>query len=96
MLIFPDHSTLSATIIFILAVVFLSYLSVVWDLAFVVSVLEEKCGIDALGRAAELVKGLKLNGFFSEYCVWNTILRYDSGFWVGNVPNVQQQTINNN
>ena len=33
---------------------------------------------------------------FSEYCVWNTILRYDSGFWVGNVPNVQQQTINNN
>ena len=64
MLIFPDHSTLSATIIFILAVVFLSYLSVVWDLAFVVSVLEEKRGIDALGRAAELVKGLKLNGFF--------------------------------
>ena len=44
--------------------VFISYLSVVWDLAFVVSVLEEKCGIDAIGRAAELVKGFKLSGFF--------------------------------
>jgi len=63
-LIFSDHITLSATIIFILTVVFLSYLSVVWYLAFVVSVLEEKRGIDALGRAAEQVKGLKLNGFF--------------------------------
>lgn len=63
-LIFPDHVTFSAIIIFILAAVFLSYLAVVWNLAFVVSVLEEKCGIDALGRAAELVKGLKLCGFF--------------------------------
>lgn len=64
MLIFPDHVTLSEIIILIPAVVFLSYLAVVWNLAFVVSVLEEKCGIDALGRAAVLVKGFKLSGFF--------------------------------
>ena len=63
-LIFPDHVTLSAIIIFIPAAVFLSYLAVVWNLAFVVSVLEEKCGIDALGRAAVLAKGFKLSGFF--------------------------------
>lgn len=63
-LIFPDHVTLSEIIIFIPAVVFLSYLAVVWNLACVVSVLEEKCGIDALGRAAVLVKGFKLSGFF--------------------------------
>ena len=63
-LIFPDHVTLSEIIIFIPAAVFLSYLAVVWNLAFVVSVLEEKCGIDALGRAAVLAKGFKLSGFF--------------------------------
>ncbi|KAM4133548.1 hypothetical protein ACJW30_01G338000 [Castanea mollissima] len=63
-LIFPDHVTLSEIIILIPAVVFLSYLAVVWNLACVVSVLEEKCGIDALGRAAVLVKGFKLSGFF--------------------------------
>ncbi|XP_023903704.1 uncharacterized protein LOC112015528 [Quercus suber] len=63
-LIFPDHVTLSAIIIFIPAVVFLCYLAVVWNLALVVSVLEEKCGIDALGRAGVLVKGFKLSGVF--------------------------------
>lgn len=51
-------------IIIILATVFLSYLAIVWTLAFVVSVMEERCGIDALGKAGELVKGLEMSGFF--------------------------------
>ncbi|KAE8056801.1 hypothetical protein FH972_013540 [Carpinus fangiana] len=51
-------------IIIIPATVFLSYLAIVWTLAFVVSVMEERCGIDALGKAGELVKGLEMSGFF--------------------------------
>uniref|UniRef100_A0A2N9HBX9 Transmembrane protein n=1 Tax=Fagus sylvatica TaxID=28930 RepID=A0A2N9HBX9_FAGSY len=51
-------------VILSLAMVFKSYLAVVWNLALVVSVLEERRGIDALGRAGNLVKGLKLRGFF--------------------------------
>jgi hypothetical protein len=51
-------------VILSLAMVFKSYLAVVWNLALVVSVLEERRGIDALGRAGKLVKGLKLRGFF--------------------------------
>ncbi|KAL5548959.1 hypothetical protein UlMin_004190 [Ulmus minor] len=49
---------------FTLASVFQLYLSIVWTLAFVVSTLEEKSGIEALGKAGQLVKGLKLKGFF--------------------------------
>ena len=43
--------------------IFYLHLSVVWTLAIVVSVIEEKSGIQALGRAARLVKGMKLKGF---------------------------------
>ncbi|CAI9298210.1 unnamed protein product [Lactuca saligna] len=39
------------------------YFSVVWVLSMVVSVLEECSGIEALGRAGRLVKGMKLQGF---------------------------------
>lgn len=39
------------------------YLSIVWNLAIVVSVLEEKCGIESLGKAGRLVNGMKLEGF---------------------------------
>ncbi|PSS21064.1 Potassium/sodium hyperpolarization-activated cyclic nucleotide-gated channel 1 like [Actinidia chinensis var. chinensis] len=40
------------------------YLSVVWLLGLVVSVIEESCyGIEALGRAGGLVKGKRLHGF---------------------------------
>lgn len=47
----------------IAATIFYCYLSVVWNLAIVVSVLEEKCGIEALGKAGRLVEGMKLEGF---------------------------------
>ena len=39
------------------------YLAIVWTLAIVVSILEEKCGIEALAKAGEIVNGLKLRGF---------------------------------
>lgn len=50
--------------IFLLALVFQAYLAVVWNLALVVSVLEEKSGIEALGKAGQLIKGSMLRGFF--------------------------------
>ncbi|KAM1172621.1 hypothetical protein TB1_022171 [Malus domestica] len=50
--------------IFLLALVFQAYLAVVWNLALVVSVLEEKSGIEALGKAGQLIKGSTLRGFF--------------------------------
>lgn len=40
-----------------------TYLAVVWNLALVVSVLEEICGIEALGKAEQLIKGSKQRGF---------------------------------
>ncbi|KAL7587043.1 uncharacterized protein LOC111894826 [Lactuca sativa] len=47
----------------ILVVSMYLYFSVVWILSMVVSVLEECSGIEALGRAGRLVKGMKLQGF---------------------------------
>ncbi|KAJ4709414.1 Polyadenylate-binding protein 1-B-binding protein, partial [Melia azedarach] len=52
-----------AIIFAILATVLYSYLAIIWILAFVISALEEKCGIEALGKAAQLVKGMQLQGF---------------------------------
>lgn len=49
--------------VFVLASIFYCYLSIAWNLALAVSVVEEKCGIEALGKAGQLVKGLKLQGF---------------------------------
>ncbi|KAK1550235.1 hypothetical protein Q3G72_015957 [Acer saccharum] len=51
------------TILVILASVLYIYLAVVWILALVISVLEEKSGIEALGKAAQLVKGMQVHGF---------------------------------
>lgn len=47
----------------ILAAILYDYLAIIWTLAFVISVLEEKCGIEALGKAAQIVKGVQLHGF---------------------------------
>ncbi|OMO51023.1 hypothetical protein CCACVL1_30052 [Corchorus capsularis] len=41
----------------------LSYFDLIWDLSIVVSILEEKTGIQALRKTAEMVKGIKLQGF---------------------------------
>ncbi|XP_019092728.1 PREDICTED: uncharacterized protein LOC104747714 [Camelina sativa] len=55
--------------LFIIFAVFQSYLAIVWNLSMVISVLEESYGIQALGKAAKIVKGMKtklflLNIFF--------------------------------
>ncbi|KAH7569311.1 hypothetical protein JRO89_XS06G0142500 [Xanthoceras sorbifolium] len=59
----PVASKALCIVLVVLASVLYAYLAVVWILAFVISVLEEKSGIEALGKAAELVKGMQLHGF---------------------------------
>ena len=57
-------SLLFTLVLLIAAAIFMIYISVVWTLSIIVSVLEEKSGIEALGRASQLAtKGLKLKGF---------------------------------
>ncbi|KAF3452851.1 hypothetical protein FNV43_RR03284 [Rhamnella rubrinervis] len=58
-----EYINLATYITVIVASIFYGYLSIVWNLAIVVSVLEEKCGIESLGKAGRLVKGMKLEGF---------------------------------
>ncbi|XP_061994600.1 uncharacterized protein LOC133712506 [Rosa rugosa] len=64
--LFSPKFTLSgfSIIVLIVAVLFQAYLTVVWNLALIVSVLEEKWGIEALGKAEQLIKGSKLRGLF--------------------------------
>uniref|UniRef100_A0A2P2MYK6 Uncharacterized protein n=1 Tax=Rhizophora mucronata TaxID=61149 RepID=A0A2P2MYK6_RHIMU len=39
------------------------YFAVTWSLALVISVLEEKCGTEAIGKAAQILNGMKVTGF---------------------------------
>ncbi|KAK9931973.1 hypothetical protein M0R45_019226 [Rubus argutus] len=52
-----------AIVTYIIALVVGTYLNVFCNLALVVSVLEEKCGIEAHRKAGQLIKGSKLRGF---------------------------------
>lgn len=47
----------------ILALIFYVYLDILWTLATVISVLEERHGIEALGKASQIVKGMEPHGF---------------------------------
>jgi hypothetical protein len=49
--------------LWILFVLFQSYIAIVWFLSMVISILEETYGIQALGKAAKIVKGMKLKLF---------------------------------
>ncbi|KAL7228036.1 hypothetical protein ACSBR1_022832 [Camellia fascicularis] len=73
LVVFCDHPfTLKAISISfgIVALIFWTYLSVVWVLALVISVLEENCyGIGALGKAGGLIKGKRLHGFALNFFV---------------------------
>lgn len=42
---------------------FYIYISVGWNLSFIVSILEEKAGIGALGKAGRIVEGVRVQGF---------------------------------
>jgi len=65
-LILFDHSKILITLLIVLAIIFITfnlYLSVVWSLAVVVSVVEDTYGLSALGKAREVVKGNRVQGF---------------------------------
>ncbi|KAJ9162865.1 hypothetical protein P3X46_022607 [Hevea brasiliensis] len=51
------------TVLFVVASILYVYMTVIWTLALVISVLEEMYGIEALGKAAQIVKGMKIHGF---------------------------------
>ncbi|PWA75663.1 hypothetical protein CTI12_AA240190 [Artemisia annua] len=65
-LILFDHSKILITLLIVLAIIFITfnlYLSVVWSLAVVVSVVEDTYGLSALGKAREVMKGNRVHGF---------------------------------
>ncbi|XP_010525750.1 PREDICTED: uncharacterized protein LOC104803513 [Tarenaya hassleriana] len=57
----PGFSYLKARgiVVWIIFAVFESYLAIVWQLSVVISILEETYGIQALGKAARIAKGMK-------------------------------------
>ncbi|XP_021657050.2 uncharacterized protein LOC110647494 [Hevea brasiliensis] len=63
----PATFAFAANFIGVSAVFFYIYLSVTWILAIIVSVAEQKRGLEALGKAAEIVKGMKLQGFLLNF-----------------------------
>ncbi|KAJ0254256.1 hypothetical protein HA466_0107870 [Hirschfeldia incana] len=68
-LLMSDSLAVKSAALFILFGVFESYLVIVWYISLVISILEESYGIQALGKAAKIVKGMKpklflLNLFF--------------------------------
>lgn len=72
-------------ILLVVALFFRTYLDVVWNLALVVSVLEDICGIEALGKAARLVKGSKLRGFFLNLFVAFSMSMFNGLVTIGTV-----------
>ncbi|XP_028791032.1 uncharacterized protein LOC114746925 [Neltuma alba] len=59
----PFRPTIFLYVILFLASAFHMYLAVVWKMSIVVSVLEEKSGVDSFGKASQILKGSKLQGF---------------------------------
>lgn len=59
----PSHPTTFVYAIWIPAAVFYMYLAVDLNLSIVISVLEEKSGFEAFGKASQLSKGMKVQGF---------------------------------
>ncbi|CAH8320233.1 unnamed protein product [Eruca vesicaria subsp. sativa] len=75
LLLFTNFGSLAAKFwaLFVFFTSFESYLAIVWYLSMVISILEETYGIQALGKAAKIVKGMKpklflLNFFFGLLC----------------------------
>ncbi|KAI3754575.1 hypothetical protein L1987_54362 [Smallanthus sonchifolius] len=65
-LVLFDRPIILVTVLIFLVILFITlniYLSVVWSLSVVVSVVEDSSGFSALGRAKELVKGKRGHGF---------------------------------
>ncbi|XP_022866057.1 uncharacterized protein LOC111385860 [Olea europaea var. sylvestris] len=69
LLMSANLTTISATVLLVIsACVCCLYLPVVWNLAIVVCVVDKGCGIEALGKAAALIKGKRLHGFMLNLC----------------------------
>ncbi|KAL2502372.1 hypothetical protein Fot_36220 [Forsythia ovata] len=59
---------LAAILLGISVCVYCLYIPVVWNLAIVASIVDEGCGMEALGKAASLIKGKRLHGFLLNIC----------------------------
>jgi uncharacterized membrane protein YeaQ/YmgE (transglycosylase-associated protein family) len=70
LILYPNLIALSfAAVICLAGYVLYVYVCVTWGLAIIVSVVEEDgYGVNALGRASELVKGKKGQGFMINIC----------------------------
>ncbi|GFQ07414.1 hypothetical protein PHJA_002885500 [Phtheirospermum japonicum] len=83
LLVYRSKATLSVAILIgVVAFVFYLYLSVSWVLAVVISVVEESYGLKALGKAAALVEGKKLQGFLINVCFELLVLIIFCGYKV--------------
>ncbi|KAI3472456.1 hypothetical protein Pfo_029576 [Paulownia fortunei] len=82
LLMYRNLATLSVAILLgTTSFTFYLYLFVAWALAIVVSVVEERCyGMDALGKAAALVKGKRLHGFLLNICFNLVVLIIFQGY----------------
>ncbi|OMO51022.1 hypothetical protein CCACVL1_30051 [Corchorus capsularis] len=87
-------SSYSGILLSILAMVFYIYLSVVWNLSIIVSILEEKSGIQALGKADGIVKGMKLQGFILSLVLTILSVILFQGFrWIINFNVKRSETV---
>ncbi|XP_054807867.1 uncharacterized protein LOC129310058 [Prosopis cineraria] len=59
----PYRPTTFVYVILIPVLAFLIFLAVVWSMSVVISVLEEKSGLESIGKASQILKGLKGQGF---------------------------------
>lgn len=59
----PYRPTTFVYVVLVPVLAFLIYFGVVWNMSIVISVLEEKSGLEAIGKASQILKGFKGQGF---------------------------------
>lgn len=69
------------------------YLAVVWILALVVSVIEEKRGFEALWKASELLRGLRLKGFLLMLLFGGLALSLTAAYQVWGLKSLREKTV---
>ncbi|KAI4376791.1 hypothetical protein MLD38_014509 [Melastoma candidum] len=57
------RATFTTTVLSLVASLLYAYLSIIWTVGLVVSALESRSGIEALGEAERLVKGMRIQGY---------------------------------
>ncbi|KAI4381099.1 hypothetical protein MLD38_007207 [Melastoma candidum] len=58
-----QRATFATTVLGLVAGLLYAYLSIIWTVGFVVSALEDRSGITALGEAERLIKGMRIQGY---------------------------------